>query len=74
VRPVERSGDLRKRVYTCRGPGLVVRCAACEHVLLRLVNAPHHVWLDLRGMTYFRFEAPKVAVPGTGTETARTEQ
>ena len=61
------------RVYM-QGPGLVVRCAACEHVLLRLVNAPHHVWLDMRGMTYFRFEAPEVAVPGTGTETARTEQ
>ena len=56
-----------------QGPGLVARCAACEHVLLRLVNAAHNVWLDMRGMTYFRFEAPEVSVPGTGTEPARTE-
>lgn len=56
-----------------QGPGLVARCAACEHVLLRLVSAPHHVSLDMRGMTYFRFDVPEVAVPNTGTETARTE-
>lgn len=47
-----------------QGPGLVARCAACEHVLLRLVNAPDHVWLDMRGMTYFRFDVPEVAPSG----------
>jgi Family of unknown function (DUF6510) len=35
-----------------RGPGVVARCAVCEHVLLRLVNARQRVFLDLRGMTY----------------------
>ena len=47
-----------------QGPGLVARCAACEHVLLRLVHAPHHMWLDMRGMTYVRFDAPEVAGSG----------
>ena len=47
-----------------QGPGLVARCAACEHVLLRLVNAPNHAWLDMRGVTYFRFYTPEVAEPG----------
>jgi NAD-dependent SIR2 family protein deacetylase len=47
-----------------QGPGPVARCAACEHVLLRLVNAPQRVWLDMRGMTYFRFCAPEVAASG----------
>jgi hypothetical protein len=56
-----------------QGPELVARCAACEHVLLRLVNAAHNVWLDMRGMTYFRFDAPEVEIPATGTETAGTE-
>jgi hypothetical protein len=43
-----------------QGPGLVARCAACEHVLLRVVNAPQHVWLDMRGMAYFRLYVPEV--------------
>jgi hypothetical protein len=34
------------------GPGLVARCADCENVLLRLVNAQQRVLLDLRGMAY----------------------
>ena len=47
-----------------QGPGLVARCAICEHVLLRLVNAPNHAWLDMRGVTYFRFYTQEVAAPG----------
>ena len=34
-----------------RGPGLVARCAICEHVLLRLVNVRQCVFLDMHGMT-----------------------
>ena len=47
-----------------QGPGLVARCAACEHVLLRLVTAPNNAWLDMRGVTYFRFYEPEVKAPG----------
>jgi len=36
-------------------PGLVARCALCEHVLLRLVNVRRRVYLDLSGMTYLAF-------------------
>ena len=39
------------------GPGVVARCAACEQVLLRLVNVHDRVFLDIRGMTYFSLEA-----------------
>jgi hypothetical protein len=35
-----------------QSPGLVARCAVCEQVLLRLVNARQRVFLDMRGMTY----------------------
>ena len=42
-------------VYT-ECPGLVVRCASCGHVLLRLVNAGERVFLDLRGMTYLSLD------------------
>jgi len=37
-------------------PGAVARCAACEHVLLRLVNARQRVFLDARGMTFLRLD------------------
>jgi hypothetical protein len=33
-----------------QGPGIVARCSACQHVLLRLVNARERAFLDLRGM------------------------
>jgi len=36
-------------------PGLVARCALCEHVLLRTVNVGRRVFLDLSGMTYLAF-------------------
>ena len=36
-------------------PGVVARCSGCEHVLLRLVTVRKRVLLDVRGMTYLRF-------------------
>jgi hypothetical protein len=37
-------------------PGIVARCAACGHVVLRLVNAGGRLLLDLRGMNYLALE------------------
>ena len=37
-------------------PGVVARCAVCEHVLLRLVSVGHRVLLDLRGITHLSFD------------------
>jgi hypothetical protein len=37
-------------------PGVVARCADCEHVLLRLVNVHQRVLLDVRGMTYLSLD------------------
>jgi hypothetical protein len=39
-----------------RAPGVVARCAVCEHVLLRLANVGQRVFLDVRGMSYLRLE------------------
>ena len=36
-------------------PGVVARCSVCEQVLLRLVTVRERVLLDVRGMTYLRF-------------------
>ena len=43
-----------------QSPGLVARCAICEHVLLRLVNARQRVFLDMRGMTCLILDAAQV--------------
>ena len=39
-----------------QGPGVVARCALCQGVLLRLVNAGQRVLLDVRGMTCLTFD------------------
>jgi hypothetical protein len=36
------------RVYD-RAPGMVARCPACDHVILRLVRTQDAAWLDLSG-------------------------
>ena len=44
TRPV---GELRAYL---RAPGLVLRCASCQAVQMRVVRAPRGAWLDLRGI------------------------
>jgi phage FluMu protein Com len=41
-------------------PGLVARCVNCEHVLLRVANIRQRTLLDVRGMTYLSFDAPRL--------------
>ena len=45
-------------------PGIVARCAVCEHVLLRLVSAGRRVLLDARGLTYLSVDASQVQESG----------
>ena len=37
-------------------PGVVARCAVCEHILLRLVTVRDRALLDLSGMTYLSLD------------------
>ena len=39
-------------------PGLVLRCASCEAVQLRLVRSPTRTWLDLRGVDMLEIPTP----------------
>ena len=41
-------------------PGVVARCAVCEHVLLRLVSVRQRVFLDVRGLTYLCLETAQL--------------
>jgi len=35
-----------------QGPGIVLRCSACENVVLRIVQTPDAIYLDARGAVY----------------------
>jgi hypothetical protein len=37
------------------GPGTVLRCPGCDHVLARVVETPTEFWLDLSGSSSWRF-------------------
>ena len=39
-------------------PGIVLRCASCEAVQIRLVRGPQRAWLDLRGARVLEFPLP----------------
>ena len=43
------------RVYSA-GPGLVLRCASCDGVLLRLVVAEDRAWLDMTGLACLQID------------------
>ena len=42
------------RAYT-QAPGAVVRCPACDGVVLRIVETARATYVDLRGAAYLRF-------------------
>ena len=48
------------RVYAM-APGLVVRCATCEGVLMRVVTSPGRAWIDLRGLEFLQLAMPQSA-------------
>lgn len=40
------------------GPGIVLRCPACENVVLRIVETPRAIYLDARGAVHLRLARP----------------
>jgi hypothetical protein len=40
------------------GPGLVLRCPSCDHVLIRLVVANDRTWLDMTGVACLQIHRP----------------
>lgn len=46
-------------------PGIVLRCAGCGAVQIRLVRSTRRVWLDLRGARVLQFDVePSSAAEG----------
>lgn len=46
------------RVYM-DGPGTVLRCPACEAVVIRLSQTPGRTWLDMRGASVLEIPTPE---------------
>lgn len=42
-------------------PGVVVRCPACEQVLMRIVRGKGRYWIDLTGTRCLEFAEPRPA-------------
>jgi len=48
-------GELRAYV---RAPGIVLRCPACDGIILRIVETADATYVDARGAAYLRFDHP----------------
>jgi hypothetical protein len=49
-------GAVGTLIVFARGPGTVLRCPACEEVMIRIVQTDDAVYLDMRGTAYLRLE------------------
>lgn len=47
-------GEVGGLLAFTQGPGVVLRCSACESVVLRIVQTPEAIYLDARGAVYLR--------------------
>ena len=47
-----REGEMGTLLAFTQAPGVVLRCPACEHIILRIVESPSAIYLDLRGAVY----------------------
>ena len=49
-----RAGELATLLAFTQAPGIVLRCPACEAVMLRIVQTKDAIYLDARGVVYLR--------------------
>jgi hypothetical protein len=52
-------GEIGTLLAFTQGPGIVLRCSACEQVVLRITQLPDEILLDARGAMYLRLARPK---------------
>jgi hypothetical protein len=52
-------GEVGTLLAFTHGPGVVLRCSACENVVLRIVQTPEAIYLDARGAVYLRLTTHK---------------
>jgi hypothetical protein len=51
-----RQGELGTLIAFTQSPGAVLRCPACEQVVMRIVETPHSYYIDARGAVFLKIE------------------
>jgi hypothetical protein len=46
--------DIGALMAFTQAPGAVLRCPACENIMLRMVETPDAIYIDARGAAYLR--------------------
>ena len=49
-------GEIGSLLCFSQAPGMILRCPACEQIMLRIVRTPDAIYLDARGATYLRMD------------------
>ncbi len=52
-----REGEIGSLHVFMHGPGVVLRCPACQQVIMRIVRTPHATYIDARGAAFLRIPA-----------------
>jgi hypothetical protein len=52
-------GEIGALLAFTQGPGIVLRCSACEQVIFRITQLPNEILLDARGAVYIRLARAK---------------
>lgn len=52
-------GDVGALWAFTQGPGIVLRCSACQSVVIRIVQTPEAIYVDARGAVYLRLARPR---------------
>lgn len=50
------AGEIGALLAFTQGPGIVLRCPACEGVMIRIVQTERTIYLDARGAVYLRLD------------------
>lgn len=53
-----RRGAVATLLVFNQAPGLVLRCPACENIVIRIVQISEAIYLDMRGTAYLRLQRP----------------
>ena len=51
-----REGEIGSLQAYVQSPGILLRCPACGEILMRIVQTPKSIYLDLRGAAYLRLD------------------
>lgn len=51
-----REGEMGTLLAFTQAPGVVLRCPGCENIIMRIVQSPEAIYLDVRGAVYIRLE------------------